>query len=126
MKKVFFSGLIIASLCACGGGGSNGGKNTGGDDAGLSANPDYQKGLALVAANKCMTCHQIDTKLQGPPYREVANKYAGMPDTIITHLAKKVITGGNGVWGEIFMIPHPAISQADAEAMVKYILLLKK
>ena len=73
-----------------------------------------------------MTCHQIDEKLTGPPYREVANKYAGMSDTIVTHLAKKVLTGGNGVWGEIFMTPHPDVSQADAETMVKYILLLKK
>jgi cytochrome c len=92
----------------------------------LSSNPDYQKGLELVSKNDCFTCHQIDDKLNGPPYREVANKYAGMPDTIVTHLAHKVISGGSGVWGEVMMTPHPALSEADAEAIVKYILLLKK
>ena len=63
--------------------------------------------------------------ITGPSYRDVANKYAGLPDTIVTHLASKIISGGNGVWGDVFMLPHPGISKEDAEAMVKYILLLK-
>jgi cytochrome c len=92
----------------------------------LSNNPDYQKGLELIAKNDCFTCHQIDDKLNGPPYREVANKYASYPDTIVNHLAHKIISGGNGVWGEVMMTPHPSLSEADAEALVKYILLLKK
>jgi cytochrome c len=82
--------------------------------------------LELASKNDCFTCHQVDDKLTGPSYREVANKYAGMPDTIVTHLAGKVITGGSGVWGQIMMTPHPALSQADAEAIVRYVLLLKK
>ena len=126
MKKVVFSCLLIAALYACGGGGSKDGKKSESSTTDITKNPDYQKGLGLIAANKCLTCHNVDEAVTGPPYREVAKKYAGMPDSIITHLAKKIITGGNGVWGEIFMTPHPGISQADAEAMVKYILLLKK
>jgi cytochrome c len=92
----------------------------------LSANPDYQKGLELASKSDCFTCHQVEDKLTGPSYRDVANKYAGMPDTIVTHLAQKVISGGSGVWGQIMMTPHPALSQSDAEAIVKYVLLLKK
>jgi cytochrome c len=80
----------------------------------------------LVSKSDCLTCHKIDEKLTGPPYRDVANKYASYPDTIVAHLANKIKKGGNGVWGEIMMLPHPNISQADAETMVKYILLLKK
>ena len=30
------------------------------------------------------------------------------------------------VWGEVAMTAHPTVSQGDAEAMVKYIMLLKK
>jgi cytochrome c len=88
-------------------------------------NPDYQKGLALVAQSDCLTCHKVDEKIIGPTYREVANKYGSMPDTIIGYLAKKVITGGSGNWGEALMIPHPQVSEEDAKTMVKYILLLK-
>jgi cytochrome c len=92
----------------------------------LSNNPDYQKGLALEAQNDCKTCHGVDDKITGPPFREIANKYGSYPDTIVAHLANKVINGGSGVWGEIMMTPHPALSETDAEAIVKYILLLKK
>ena len=92
----------------------------------LSVNPDYQKGLELISKSNCLTCHKVDETLIGPKYRDVANKYTGLPDTIIRHLAGKIINGGKGVWGEVLMTPHPEVSQEDAEAMVKYILLLKK
>ena len=124
MKKTFLSIVIIILLTACGSSNSKEKQETGGND--LSKNPDYQKGLALVSKDNCFTCHKIDEPLTGPPYREVANKYAGMPDTIVTYLAHKVISGGSGNWGAIFMLPHPNLSETDAEAMVKYILLLKK
>ena len=126
MKRIVFSCLIITALYACGGSNSKNEKNPGDNSVDVTKNPDYQKGLSLVAKNQCLTCHNVDEAVTGPPYREVAKKYAGMPDTIVSHLAKKIISGGNGVWGEIFMTPHPTLSQADAEAMVKYILLLKK
>ena len=98
-------------------------KNEEGD---ITKSLDYQVGLELVAKSDCFTCHKIEEQFTGPSYRDVANKYAGMSDTIITHLAGKIIHGGNGVWGQVFMTPHATLSQADAEAMVKYILLLKK
>lgn len=91
-----------------------------------TTNPDYQKGIDLVGKNGCFSCHAVADKVNGPAYRDIANKYAGASDTIVPHLAKKIIEGGTGVWGEIPMIAHPAVSQADAEAMVKYVLLLKK
>ena len=124
MKKIILSWFVLAVLIACNNESSKDKGDKTGDD--LSANPDYQKGLALVAGSNCMTCHQIDETLTGPPYREVAKKYANYPDTIIPHLAGKIINGGNGVWGEIYMTPNSSVSQANAEAMVKYILLLKK
>ena len=117
--------FVLVMLAACGGSESKS-KTEVPKTADVTKNPDYQRGLELITKSDCFTCHQIDDKLTGPPYREVANKYAGMPDTIVTHLANKVISGGSGVWGQVIMTPHPALSQADAEAMVKYVLLLKK
>jgi cytochrome c len=125
MKKFFVFALLPAMLAACGGSESKS-KTEEPKVVDITQNPDYQKGLELASKSDCFTCHQIDEKLTGPPYRDVANKYASMPDTIVAHLAGKIITGGSGVWGEIMMTPHPALSQADAEAIVKYILLLKK
>jgi cytochrome c len=133
MKKYFVIGFFVLFLAACG---SNNNQSspaaadsttttTAASPANdLSSNPDYQKGLALVAKSNCLTCHKINEKLIGPAYKDVANKYAGS-DTAVTHLAHKVIGGGSGVWGTIPMTPHPELSETDAEQMVKYILLLK-
>lgn len=124
MKAIFLFGFALFLLASCGGGSDNS-KTEAPKTNDITKNPDYQKGLALVSKSNCFTCHEIDTKKTGPAYRDVADKYASYPDTIVTHLAKKVISGGMGVWGEIPMLPHPELSQADAEAMVKYVLLLK-
>jgi cytochrome c len=127
MKKLFFLFLIPVMLTACGGGGDETKSTTEEPKVvDITKNPDYQKGLELASKSDCFTCHTVEDKLTGPSYRDVANKYASMPDTIVTHLAGKIINGGSGVWGQIMMTPHPALSQADAEAIVKYVLLLKK
>jgi len=133
MKLFFLAFILSTALLSCGGGDDKKGENEKKDNAeqkttspDLSENPDYQKGLELIAKNDCLTCHKVDEALTGPKYRDVANKYAGLPDTIISHLAGKIISGGKGVWGEVYMTPHAALSKEDAEAMVKYILLLKK
>ena len=86
--------------------------------------PVYIKGLALVGKSDCLTCHKIDDKLIGPSYKEIANKYAGAPNDAITALARTIILGGSGNWGNVPMTPHPGVSQEDAETMVRYILTL--
>lgn len=91
----------------------------------LASNPDYEKGLTLVAKSDCLTCHKVSEKLTGPAYKDVAAKYEST-DENITLLASKIIKGGQGVWGAIPMTPHPTVSEDDAKQMVKYILLLKK
>ena len=130
MKKFFLPILSFSLLIACNSGGSKEEKQTDKKEtstevADISANPDYQKGLGILAKNDCLTCHKVDEMLTGPAYRDVANKYAGV-DTAVSYLAKKIISGGSGVWGSVMMTPHPGVSQDDAEAMAKYILLLKK
>jgi cytochrome c len=134
MKKVILSLAIVSLLTACGGAdkkktddtvskpAEETKTDTGSD---ISSNPDYQKGLALIAKSDCLTCHKVDEKIIGPTYRDVANKYENTSDNIKL-LAGKIIKGGSGVWGDAIMTPHSSLSQEDAEAMAKYILLLKK
>lgn len=128
MKKYFVMIACIAVIAACNSSSSNSESGDNSTEAAPandpSANPDYQKGLALVAANDCLTCHKVDEKVTGPAYRDVANKFENT-DANVKLLAGKVINGSKGDWGEVAMTPHPALSQEDAEQMVKYILLLR-
>lgn len=87
---------------------------------------DIEQGLALIGNSDCLTCHRPDEVLTGPSYSSIADKYAGLSDTMVSHLASKIVKGGTGVWGQVPMVPHSGISQSDAELMVKYILSLKK
>jgi cytochrome c len=131
MKKILVASLFIAAAVACGGGASEKAKETTAavpaETAAPSAsdNPDYQKGLELVAKSDCLTCHKVAEKNIGPAYQDVAAKYENT-DANVKMLAEKIIKGGKGNWGEVMMTAHPTVSQADAEQMVKYILLLKK
>ncbi len=131
MKKILITSAVALTLIACGGSGTETKEQPKEEPKQETAaapspsdNPDYEKGLALIAASDCLTCHKVDEKLTGPAYRDVANKYENS-ETNIKMLAEKIIKGGTGVWGEIPMTPHPAVTPADAEQMVKYILLLK-
>ncbi len=128
MKKVFtilFATSFIAAIVACGDSETKDKTIATTTTIDLSANPDYQKGLELVAKSDCLTCHKINEQSTGPAYSEVAAKYAGAADTTITRIAAKIISGGAGNWGAVPMTPHPQVSQTDAEQMMKYILLLK-
>jgi len=126
MKRIIVVGLVLAAFLtfySCGSGGDKKTSKPGADD--VTKNPDYQKGFDLVWASNCKTCHTVSDPLTGPPYKEVAVKYAGADASAVEGLADKIINGGGGVWGQIPMTPHPEISKDDAKAMVKYILLLK-
>ncbi|MEN9684267.1 MAG: hypothetical protein RLZZ28_53 [Bacteroidota bacterium] len=129
MKKIFVSLSFMALIVACSNNNSEkkDDKNTApaaGTSSTLSANPDYQKGLELVAKSDCLTCHKVSEKLTGPAYKDVAMKYEST-DENIKLLAEKIIKGGTGVWGAIPMTPHAQLSEDDAKQMVKYILLLR-
>lgn len=131
IKKFLALSLIVAACYACN---NNETKSTTGADstatkpaetaADPTKNPDYAKGLALIAGADCLTCHKVDEAATGPAYRDVANKYPNTDATVET-LADKVIKGGSGNWGSVPMTAHDALSKDDAKAMVKYILLLK-
>ena len=78
----------------------------------------------LAKKSACLACHQIDKKLVGPAYKEVAQKYAGDAGAEAKLIAK-VKAGGSGVWGAIPMPPNAAISDADIKTLVKWILAMK-
>jgi cytochrome c len=80
---------------------------------------------ALMKKNNCAACHQIDKKVVGPSYVEVAAKYKGDKDAV-AKLTKKVKEGGSGVWGPVPMPPNATVSDADIKELVTWIMTLKK
>jgi len=75
---------------------------------------------ALAQKSGCLACHAVDKKVVGPAYKEVAEKYRGDKNAE-NNLVQKVLKGGSGVWGQVPMPPN-AVSEADAHALVKWIL----
>ena len=86
--------------------------------------PIYIKGLAKLKESDCLSCHMVERKIVGPSYAEVASKYENTEENV-TRLAANVINGNVGNWGDVPMPAHPALSQEDAEDMIRYVLLLK-
>lgn len=124
MKKIFVMATIIGTLYACSSGPAKETAPAAPAKTDISDNPDYHKGLNLISQSDCLTCHKVEETLNGPAYRDVANKYPNN-DATISMLAAKIISGGKGVWGTISMPAHPAVSLDDAKQMVKYVMLLK-
>lgn len=129
--------IILAFLCgsvamvACNSGGSSSkATDSAATTTAAPVSSDSEKGLELIGASDCTTCHRLEKDAPGasigPAYSDVAAKYAPAADTTVNRLVHKIITGGSGVWGSVPMTPHAALSEADVKVMVNYILSLKK
>ena len=80
-----------------------------------------QADLALATSKNCMSCHNIDRKVVGPAYKDVAAKYRS--DTAAAAvLAAKIMAGGGGVWGVVKMPSNPQVSEAEAKKLAAWVL----
>ena len=80
---------------------------------------------ALAKKYNCLTCHNVDKKVVGPSYQDIAAKYksdAGAEAKLIA----KVKNGGSGAWGQIPMPPNASVPDADIKELVKWVLSQKK
>jgi cytochrome c len=94
------------------------------NNPGSIGHTEYVVGARLVAANDCLGCHKINVKATGPSYDSIALRYP-LTEGNVELLAQKIITGGQGRWGQVPMTPHPTLEPRDAQEMVKYILSLR-
>ena len=130
MKRNFISSLIVFAILACTPAlifgqstqkkGPTVGKTT---SKTIATATQIKEGKGLLTKSDCIACHTTDVKLIGPAYIDIAKKY---PSNEVNYnlLASKIIKGGSGVWGQIPMSPHAAITTAEAKKIVKYILSL--
>lgn len=82
---------------------------------------DPAAGAAFIAGNDCVACHKPDSRLVGPSYREIADRYRDDP-AAPARLVEKVRAGGAGSWGQIPMAPHPTLTKQQLGDMVAWIL----
>ena len=104
MKKISISLLVSVSM--------------------LSTSCVAQDATSLAKKKACFGCHQIDTKLIGPAYKDIAAKYKDDKNAE-TALATKIRRGSSGVWGAAVMPPNPQVNEEEARALVKWILSQK-
>lgn len=131
MKNYLLLLIFCVLMTSCGKKQNNEESGTGTEATGQQENnfeelneQDILAGNKLIESSDCKTCHQIENKLIGPAYKEVAEKYT-YNDTTVTYLATKIIEGGAGNWGEIPMSPHPQHTEEEAKQMATYILSLR-
>lgn len=80
-----------------------------------SDSPDA-KAIALTQQHGCTGCHNMQGKLVGPSFADVAQKYPGKAD----YLEGKIRTGGSGVWGETPMPPQD-FPAADIQLIAEWL-----
>jgi cytochrome c len=83
--------------------------------------PESNRNVELARTNGCMACHGVDKKVIGPAFREVATRYKGQAGAE-PKLLEKLKYGGKGTWGQIPMPGNPDVPEADARAIVRWIL----
>ncbi len=129
--KSFIAFIVISFLVACGAGTGETNKSDSAiglqpivNAGGTNIDSANEPGSRLIAANDCLTCHQINQKAFGPSYKQIANRYEDNQGNV-ENLADKIRKGGKGLWGQNAMTPHPNIPEPQAKAMAKYILSLR-
>jgi cytochrome c len=83
-----------------------------------------QKLLPLAAKQHCDECHAVQEVRIGPPFLAVAVRYSVEGSGAEERLARKIINGGAGNWGNIPMVANERVSLEDARAISRWILSL--
>jgi cytochrome c len=79
------------------------------------------EGLRLIKGSDCFTCHQYKTKLIGPSFREIADRYIHTPSATAL-LADRIRKGASGAWGDVVMPAHSDLSSEEATTISQWIL----
>jgi cytochrome c len=77
--------------------------------------------LLRMSTSTCFNCHASKSKRIGPSFEAIAGRYPA--NTVsVDDLAKKIIGGSSGTWGDEKMPPHPELQIGQAKELVRWIL----
>lgn len=86
---------------------------------------DGKVAQALAAKYTCLTCHNPDTKLVGPAYRDIAARYQDDGEAMAKVLGQ-IEKGGTGRWGTVSMPPlGDKVPAADSKTLGEWILFYR-
>ncbi len=80
--------------------------------------------LELADASRCLVCHDVDTTVTGPSWRDVAKRYRGNPEAE-SILVKRVFEGSSGNWGKESMSANKRAGLDNVQTLVRWILTLR-
>ncbi len=78
----------------------------------------------LATKMGCFNCHNVDKKVIGPAYQDVAAKYASDPDAM-DRVRQQIVNGGSGKWGSVPMPGYKIMSDEQVNALAKWVLAQK-
>lgn len=88
-------------------------------------------GLDLAQQKACLSCHSLETTLQAPSFKSIADKYRGQPKAegmLVSTVMWGSPTYGGYHWGTRKM-PTPGarvgVNESEASQLVEWILSLK-
>lgn len=77
--------------------------------------------LEMMKTSDCFNCHAVKTRMAGPSFSEVAHQYPYNASTV-ERLAKHVLEGSSGIWGNTPMPPHPNFTEEEVRKIIQWIL----
>lgn len=85
---------------------------------------DDEAMIELAWESGCFNCHDVDERVRGPAWRDVARRYRDDPEAF-ERLVATVISGGSGNWGDDAMTANRRVPEADVRALVRWLLALQ-
>lgn len=86
--------------------------------------PDDEAMIELAWASGCFNCHDVEERVRGPAWRDVARRYRDDPEAF-ERLVATVISGGSGNWGDDAMTANRRVPEADVRTLVEWLLALE-
>jgi cytochrome c len=112
MKLVKFSAIAVAAALI----------------AGQAQAADHEDAKKTAENLGCLMCHQVDKKVIGPAYQDVAKKYKD-DKKAADKLYEKVAAGGKGAWGDMPMPAqnpdHDKTKEKEIKSVIHWVLSLK-
>jgi cytochrome c len=75
----------------------------------------------MARKNACMACHGLVHKQVGPGFAQIAQRYRNDAEAPV-RLAAKIRNGSVGTWGRVIMPRQTQVSEADAQALARWVL----